>query len=404
MRLIVKKFGGTSLADINKINFVAKKIKDSYQSGDRLVIVVSAMSGKTNELISYCSGVSSLKTAESLREYDVALSSGEIVNAALLALALQNLGLGARSFQSWQACIRTDSLHSKALVESVNSEVFFSCFARGEIAVVCGFQGVDSSSNVTTLGRGGSDTTAAAVAAAICADICEIYTDVSGVYTSDPRIVNQAQRISKMNYEEALELCSLGAKVLHERSVQIAMRYNIPLVVKNSFDNDEGTLISSDMETRKITGVAYNNNIAFVEISGDIDFNLLENFSKLTAENEITVKNLSYFNSLNSSSFGKIIFTLPLFEVSRFKNIFVNNYYFESCSFAIDTNVSMVSLVGYGLRNDGNLLLELISLFNNLAIKYFLLTQSDISFSVIIPVNMVDMVVKNLHQRFIEAI
>ena len=325
MALIIAKFGGTSVADIERIERAASKIVREVERGNRVAVVVSAMAGVTNQLVEYCSSVSSSYDA---REYDTVVSSGEQITAGLMAMMLQKLGVQARSWLGWQIPIQTDDYYSKARVTNINTDEISNRLTQGEVVVVPGFQGLSSQGRITTLGRGGSDTTALALAAALSADRCDIYTAVDGVYTTNPRIVPAARKIDKISYEEMLELASLGAKVLHSRSVEIAMKHDVPLQVLSSF-NDEigsdlpGTLVTREediVEQQHVTGVAYTLDEAIVTLLGvpDVPGVATQVFSPL-AEAGVNVDMIVQ----NISPDGKttdITFTVPEGELDRTEN------------------------------------------------------------------------------------
>src|SRR5918995_4116038 len=272
MARIVMKFGGTSVADLDRIRNVALRVKREVEAGNEVAVVVSAMSGVTNQLVKWCQELSPLHDA---REYDTVVATGEQVTSGLLAIALQASGVEARSWQGWQVPVRTDGAHGKARVEAVAGEELARRMSAGQVPVVAGFQGVGPLGRVTTLGRGGSDLSAVALAAAVKADRCDIYTDVDGIYTTDPRLVPRARKLEAVTYEEMLELASVGAKVLQTRSVGLAMRENIPIRVLSSFDDRPGTMVVGeeaikeyDMERQLITGIAYDKNEARVTLTG----------------------------------------------------------------------------------------------------------------------------------------
>ncbi|MEQ8371013.1 MAG: aspartate kinase, partial [Alphaproteobacteria bacterium] len=242
---VVQKFGGTSVGDIARIKNVARRVKAEVDGGNQVAVVVSAMAGATNTLVTQTTDVSPLHDA---REYDVVVSSGEQVTCGLLALALQELGVEARSWLGWQIPIRTDSSHGKARIQDIETDELDRRLTAGQVAVIAGFQGLGQDNRITTLGRGGSDLSAVAVAAALGADRCDIYTDVDGIYTTDPRMVPGARKLDRISYEEMLEMASLGAKVLHTRSVELAMRFNVPLQVRSSFSDLPGTLVVEEDE------------------------------------------------------------------------------------------------------------------------------------------------------------
>lgn len=266
--LIVQKFGGTSVGDISRIKNVAKKVKKELDCNNKVIVVVSAMSGVTNQLVDYCNQVSNLMEQNSLSEYDSIVATGEQITCGLLALELQSIGYKARSFLGWQIPIITDSVHSKARIEKIDGEFLLNSLKEYDVIVIAGFQGVHPASNrISTLGRGGSDTSAVAIAASVKADICDIYTDVDGVYTTDPRITDKARRLKKVTYEEMLEMAYSGSKVLQTRSVAMAMAHNVRVRVLSSFEEvneTSGTILVNNneeiMERRLITGISYSKN------------------------------------------------------------------------------------------------------------------------------------------------
>ena len=298
MTLIVEKFGGTSVGTIDRINAVADHLKGKHESGESLVVVVSAMSGETNRLVGLAK---ELSAAPVTREMDVLLSTGEQVTIALLSIALQERGLGARSFTGGQIRILTDNVHGKARIQEIDDQNIQAELTQGNIVIVAGFQGADEHGNITTLGRGGSDTSAVALAAALKADECRIYTDVNGIYTTDPRIEPEARRLDRITFEEMLELASAGAKVLQSRSVEFAGKYKVPLRVLSSFEPDAGTLIFYDsgehMEQPLVSGIAYQKDEAKLTIRGIPDqpgvaHRVLGPISKANINVDIIIQNL----------------------------------------------------------------------------------------------------------------
>ncbi|MDA0338714.1 MAG: aspartate kinase, partial [Proteobacteria bacterium] len=266
MARVVKKFGGTSVADLDCIRNVAAKVKRAVDNGDQVVVVVSAMAGKTNELVGWVDGSSKLYDT---REYDAVVASGEQVTSGLLAITLQDMGVDARSWLGWQVPVRTTDAHGSARIVEIETKELDRRLNNGQVAVIAGFQGIGPDGRITTLGRGGSDTTAVAFAAALKADRCDIYTDVEGVYTTDPRIVAAARKLDKITYEEMLEMASLGAKVLQTRSVELAMRYKVPLQVRSSFVDVPGTLVVDEdqiVEQADISGIAYSSDEAKITL------------------------------------------------------------------------------------------------------------------------------------------
>ena len=268
MAIVVQKYGGTSVGTIEKIKHVAEKVAKSYRDGNHVAVVLSAMSGQTDKLINMANEISESPDS---REMDVLVSTGEQVTIALLAMTLKNMGIPARSLLAHQIGIKTDNAHTKARIQAIGAEVLQQTFDNKEVAVVAGFQGVTADNSITTLGRGGSDTSAVALAAVLNADVCEIYTDVDGVYTCDPNICSKARRIDKISYEEMLEMASLGAKVLQTRSVEFAKKYNVPIMVKSTFSDAGGTLVTkedNDMEKEIVSGITYDKNEAKLALLG----------------------------------------------------------------------------------------------------------------------------------------
>ena len=299
MSLIVQKYGGTSVGSVERIEAVAQKIAASYKKGNQLVVAVSAMSGETNRLIGLANQIDE---QASLRELDVLVSTGEQVTIALLCIALQKQGIDARSYTGGQVRILTDDAHGKARIKDIDSHRVESDLSAGRVVVIAGFQGMDEDGNITTLGRGGSDTTAVAMAAALGADECQIYTDVDGVYTTDPRVVHDARRLNKITFEEMLEMASQGSKILQIRSVEFAGKYNVPLRVLSSFKDGNGTLISLEdddqMEKPLVSGIAFNKHEAKLTIRGIPDqpgvaYKVLGAISEANIEIDVIVQNVA---------------------------------------------------------------------------------------------------------------
>jgi aspartate kinase len=405
MSILVLKFGGTSVADIPRIQHVAEKVMAEHNIGNKVLVVVSAMAGVTNKLVEYCTEVSKLNSSENLSEYDAAVSSGEIVTSALLALSLQSLGLKSRSFQAWQLPIRTSDAHSKALVENIETKLIHECFEQNIVPVVAGFQGLNQDGRLTTLGRGGSDTSASALAAALNAERCDIYTDVDGVYTTDPRMVPSAKKIDYLTYEEMLEFASLGAKVLHHRSVQIAMRYSIPLRVLSTFKDGSGTIITAKekiMETAKITGVAYNHTIALVTITG------LKNYPKdFAAIYDYLVNNGTHIDSLTqiyseADKSNSLLFTVPLADINKVEKLRSNhelNTLFDNLT--INTEVVSISVIGHGVKSDPEIAHKMLEIIGEREVKIHLTSSTETKLSVIIDNSHPEVIIRNLHSEFI---
>lgn len=383
MAIIVQKFGGTSVGDIEKIQNIARKIITTKESGKQVVVVVSAMAGVTNQLASYCSRISDLSDASKLSEYDVALSSGEAVTASLLSLALQQRGYAAKSVLGWQLPIRTTASFSKALVSGIDSSLLHKYLSEGIVPIIAGFQGLDDSGRLTTLGRGGSDTTATAIAASLQAESCDIYTDVEGVFTADPRLVPNARKIDAVGYEEMLEFAGLGAKVLHSRSVEIAMRYSVPIRVISSFTERPGTIITNQdkiMESRKITGIASNKNLAALYIKPKGSPELFEAFAKYDIHLEMIYQGE-----------GEVMCLIPLSDLARAQVVLRGH------DFRARTDIAIVSAIGFGIKNDTGIFGRIIGSLRPEAIEIMMMTSSEVKISIMIAEPETERVVKILH-------
>lgn len=414
MALIVQKFGGTSVGSVERIKNVAQKVKKEVDSGNQVVVVVSAMAGETNRLIELCDeasagqegGSACLISKESSQEYDVVVSSGEQVSCGLVAMALQTLGIPARSMLSWQADIITDESYSKARIEGINDEKILAEVNSGKVVVIPGFQGVVPDGNgemrLATLGRGGSDTSAVAVAAAINADRCDIYTDVDGVYTSDPRLVPKARKLNKIGYEEVLEMASLGAKVLHTRSVELAMKHNVKVQVRSSFDDVEGTyLVEEDevMERRVITGVTYSRNDAQITmknvkntpgIAADI-------FGPLAAADinvDMIVQNVSKEHDV-----ADVTFTIPKTDIASAEAA-LNDSGLEFEELYKNTAVAKVSVIGVGMRSHAGIAQKMFKTLADKGINILVISTSEIKISVLIDEEYLELALRSLHSAY----
>lgn len=407
MALLVLKFGGTSVGDVDRIKNVANRVKSEVEAGNQVVVVVSAMSGVTNQLVGYCEGVSKLTSEESLQEYDTIVSSGEQVTSGLLALALQSIGIPARSFQGWQVPITTEAVHSKARVDTIDGEIIKKALNAGQVVVIPGFQGVTNEANtadrrITTLGRGGSDTSAVAVAAAIKADRCDIYTDVDGVYTSDPRIVPKARKLHKIAFEEILELASLGAKVLHPRSVELAMKHNVTVQVRSSFSDIEGTLLVEEaevLERRLITGVTYSKSDAQITIIGvkDTPGVAAAVFGPL-ADAEINV-DMIVQNITEGGDRTDITFTLPKTDVAKAEEI-LNAAGLEFKAIRKDIAVAKVSVIGVGMRSHTGIAKKMFETLAQKGVNIKVISTSEIKISVLISDEYLELAMRSLHTAF----
>ena len=401
MALIVMKFGGTSVGDIARIQNVANRVKAEVDAGNQVAVVVSAMSGVTNQLVDYVTSITPLYDA---REYDVVVSSGEQVTSGLLALALQNLGVPARSWQGWQLPVKTDGAHGKARIMGIESEEILKRMATGEVAVVPGFQGVTSDNRVTTLGRGGSDTSAVALAAALHADRCDIYTDVDGVYTTDPRIVSKARKLNKITFEEMLELASLGAKVLQTRSVEVAMKHGVRLQVRSSFSDEPGTLVVDEdeiVEQELISGIAYSRDEAKITLVGVADHpGIAAKIFGPLADASINVDMIVQ----NVSEDGKatdMTFTVTKSDLTRAVDVVKKHVdelgYRELKS---DANVAKVSVIGVGMRSHAGIAQRMFQALADKGINIQVISTSEIKVSVLIAEEYTELALRSLHTAY----
>ncbi|MBV9954448.1 MAG: aspartate kinase [Pseudolabrys sp.] len=412
MARLVMKFGGTSVADMDRIRNVARHVKREVDAGNEVAVVVSAMAGKTNELVAWCREGAPLHDA---REYDAVVASGEQVTAGLLAIVLQGMGIEARSWQGWQLPIYTDNAHATARISEVNGTELIKRFKeRKEVAVIAGFQGLHKESGrITTLGRGGSDTSAVAIAAAIQADRCDIYTDVDGVYTTDPRVVPQAQRLDKVAFEEMLELASLGAKVMQVRSVELGMVHNVRIFVRSSFvnpeeidprANPEGTLICDEadiMEQQVVTGIAFSKDEAQISIRRvqDKPGVAAAIFGPLAAANinvDMIVQNVSADGATTD-----LTFTVPSADYERARQTIdkaKKDIGYDRLDGA--TDVAKVSVIGIGMRSHAGVAAKAFKSLAEQKINIRAITTSEIKFSVLIDSAHTDQAVRTLHTLY----
>ena len=401
MTLIVQKYGGTSVGSPEKIDAVAEKIGKFRDDGDDVVVVVSAMSGETNRLTSLAQEITEQPIP---REMDVLLSTGEQVTIALLCMALKKRGYAARSFTGGQVRILTDNSHTKARIKEIDSSPMRAELNQGNIVVVAGFQGVDDNGNITTLGRGGSDTTAVALAAALDADECQIYTDVKGVYTTDPRVVEDAKLLNSITFEEMLELASLGAKVLQIRSVEFAGKYKVPLRVLSTFEESEGTLITleeeTDMEDPAIAGIAFERDEAKLTVAGvpdipGIAYKVIGPVSEAGIEVDVIVQNAAADGS------NDITFTVKRAESDKAKGILdtiANDL--KAKEVTLDKRVCKVSLVGVGMRSHAGIASKMFKALADENINIEIITTSEIKISVVIEEKYLELAVRALHSVF----
>jgi len=406
MPVLVMKFGGTSVATLDRIRRAAKRVSVEVAKGYDVIVIVSAMSGKTNELVGWVTEISPMYDA---REYDAVVSSGENITAGLMALTLQEMEIPARSWQGWQVPVLTNSAHSSARIEEIPSVNIAAKFAEGmRVAVVSGFQGVSPEKRITTLGRGGSDTTAVAFAAALKAERCDIYTDVDGVYTTDPRVSPKARKLEKIAYEEMLELASLGAKVLQTRSVELAMRFNVPLRVLSSFEepNDQaGTLVCAEediMESNVVAGVAFSRDEAKMTLVSVADrpgiaATIFTGLSEAGVNVDMIVQNIAEEGRTDMT------WSCPTDQVARAekamsdaKDSGVINYQ----ELIADKDVAKVSVVGIGMRSHTGVAAKMFRVLSAEGINIRVITTSEIKISVLIDRKYVELAVQALHDSF----
>ena len=406
MALLVMKFGGTSVANVDRIKRAAKRVALEVAHGKNVLVIVSAMSGKTNELVDWVNDTSKFYDA---REYDAVVSSGENVTAGLMALTLQEMDIPARSWQGWQIPVHTSSSHSSARIESISSETINEKFEQGmKVAVIAGFQGISNENRITTLGRGGSDTTAVAFSAAFNAERCDIYTDVDGVYTTDPRICDKAKKLDKISYEEMLELASLGAKVLQTRSVEMAMRFKVKLRVLSSFEEPSekvGTLVCDEeeiMESNVVSGIAYSRDEAKMTLVSIADrpgiaaaiFGLL---SDAGINVDMIIQNIAEAGRTDMT------FSCPIDQVSKAEKSLNNAKKDGLINFQdllADKNVAKISAVGIGMRSQSGVAAKMFKTLSDEGINIKVIATSEIKISVLVDRKYLELAVQSLHDAF----
>jgi len=400
MALVVQKYGGTSMGTIERIRNVAKRVAKTYDAGNDMVVVVSAMSGETNKLVALANDICEFPDS---REYDVLVASGEQVSIALLAMCLKSMGYKARSYHGWQVPIVTDSAFSKARIEKIDDAKMRGDLRDGTIVIVAGFQGVDLEGNVTTLGRGGSDTSAVALAAALKADVCEIYTDVDGVYTTDPNICSDARKIEKVSYDEMLELASLGAKVLQIRSVEFAKKYNVDVHVRSSFNDNPGTMVTKedkDMEAVLVSGIAYDKNEAKIAVmhvpdKPGIAAKLLSPLSDANISVDMIVQNVS--------EAGLTDFTFTVAKADFKKALAITKETakdVQARDLVTDENIAKISIVGVGMRSHAGVATKMFHALAKEGINIQMISTSEIKVSVVVDAKYTELAVRVLHDVF----
>jgi aspartate kinase len=401
MAIVVQKYGGTSVGSIERIRNVASKVARYYREGNDMVVVVSAMAGQTDKLINLAKEMSS---HPNLRELDVMVSTGEQVSVALLAMALKDMGVPARSLLAHQIPIKTDYAFTKARIQQIDAESIKKVLTAKEVAVVAGFQGVTEESDITTLGRGGSDTSAVALAAVLKADLCEIYTDVDGVYTSDPNICSKARRLPKISYEEMLEMASLGAKVLQTRSVEFAKNYNVPVVVKSTFTDEGGTLVTKEdveMEKETVSGITYDRNEAKITILAvpDRPGVAAEIFTGLSEKNinvDMIIQNVSV-----DGKNADLSFTVTKNDFPQAMEIVKDKAKLLKARDAIgDTSIAKLSIVGVGMRSHAGVAARMFQALSRVGINIQMISTSEIKISCVIDEKFIELGVRVLHDEF----
>jgi aspartate kinase len=398
---IVMKFGGTSVANIERINAVAARVKREVDAGHEVAVVVSAMSGHTNQLVAWCSELSPMHDA---REYDTVVAAGEQITAGLTAIALQALGVNARSWLGWQIPLSTNDAHGKARILEIDRTAFEQRFAQGQVAVVAGFQGIGPDNRITTLGRGGSDTSAVALAAALKADRCDIFTDVDGVYTTDPRIVAKARKLDKVTYEEMLEMASLGAKVLQIRSVEMAMKHGVRVQVLSSFEDKPGTMVVNEdeiMEQELVSGIAYSRDEAKITLMRVPDrpgvaASIFGPLSDANINVDMIVQNVS-----EDGKNTDMTFTVSKGDFERAKQVLngkQNSLNFHSL--ISDSNVVKVSVIGVGMRSHAGIAQRMFKALAEKGINIQVISTSEIKISVLVAEEYTELAVRALHTAY----
>jgi aspartate kinase len=399
MARLVMKFGGTSVANLDRIRAVAVRVKREVDAGHEVAVVVSAMAGATNQLVDWVRGISVLHDA---REYDVVVASGEQVTAGLTALALQEVGLPARSWLGWQLPLKTDEVHGKARIAEIDTAEMIRRFADGQVAVLAGFQGIAPDGRVTTLGRGGSDTSAVALAAALHADRCDIFTDVEGVYTSDPRIVTKARKLDKITYEEMLEMASLGAKVLQTRSVELAMKHHVRLQVLSSFEDKPGTLVVDEgeiLEQELVSGIAYTRDEAKVTLAKVADrpgvaAAIFGPLADASVNVDMIVQNISADGSTTD-----LTFTVNRTDLERTVKILSEQQGIYG-KLIPDPRVAKISVIGMGMRSHTGVAQKMFRTLADKGINIQVISTSEIKISVLIAEDYTELALRALHTAY----
>jgi aspartate kinase len=401
MARIVQKFGGTSVGDLDRIRNVAQRVKSCVEAGDEVAVVVSAMAGTTNQLVEWAKQVGPMHDA---REYDAIVSTGEQVTVGLLSIALQNIGVDARSWLGWQIPLRTDEVHGAARIEEIQADEIIKRLEQGQVAVVAGFQGIAPDGRISTLGRGGSDTSAVALAAAIQADRCDIYTDVDGVYTTDPRIMPKARKLDSITFEEMLEMASAGAKVLQTRSVAMAMRHHVNLQVRSSFTDAPGTLVQNEekqMEKQKVSGIAYSAEEAKITVVGLPDKpGIAAKIFGVLADLHINVDMIVQSASADLQK-TDITFSLARIDLEKAVSNLTNlkdELAFERL--VHDNNIAKISVIGTAMRTQSGIAKRMFEVLSEKQINMQVISTSEIKISVLIQADYTELAVRSLHDAF----
>jgi aspartate kinase len=400
MSRIVMKFGGTSVADLERIRNVATRVKREVEAGHEVAVVVSAMAGVTNQLVGWCQGLSPLHDA---REYDTVVATGEQVTTGLLAIALQEIGVEARSWQGWQIPIRTDNAHGKARIAGIDGAELIRRMKLGQVAVVSGFQGIGTDHRITTLGRGGSDTSAVALAAALHADRCDIYTDVDGIYTTDPRIVPRARKLTRISYEEMLELASVGAKVLQTRSVELAMNERVRLQVLSSFADIPGTLVVDEdeiVEKQNVSGIAYSRDDAKITLRRVPDRpGIAAAVFGALSEHSINVDMI--VQNVSADGLTDMTFTVGMTDLPRVQATLAEaRPQIGFTDLLADPDVTKISVVGVGMRSHAGVANTMFRALADKAINIQVISTSEIKVSVLIAAEYTELAVRALHTAY----
>ena len=401
MAIIVQKFGGTSVADTTRIKAVAETVKRECDAGNQVAVVLSAMAGVTDQLIGY---VAEVGGSNNLPEYDTVVSTGEQITAGLLALCLDGIGVPSRSWMGWQIPIRTDDKHGKARIEKIDTEALEQCFADGQVPVIPGFQGISPDGRITTFGRGGSDTSAVAVAAALGAERCDIYTDVDGVYTTDPRIVSAARKMEKITYEEMLEMASLGAKVLQTRAVELAMKSNQRLQVRSSYSDAPGTLVVDEdeiVEQEMVSGIAYSRDeakITLVQVADKpgVAASIFGPLADAGINVDMIVQNVSADGRATD-----LTFTVTEADLERaVETVAAKKDVLEYADLASDSNVVKISVIGVGMRSHAGVAQRMFETLGEKGINIQVISTSEIKVSVLVAEEYTELALRALHTAY----